>query len=100
MAAIDGTYRIAGEGMGMSLEGTLDMQTSGSSLTGTANILGRDIAIQNGKVNGNTITATIEAPTPMGNMKFKVNAKVEGEKISGTLKALLVSADFYGKRIS
>lgn len=98
--AVDGTYRIAGEGMGVDLEGTLDMQTSGNSLTGTAHILGRDIAIQNGKVKGDTITATIEAPTPMGHMKFKVNAKVEGEKISGTLKALLVSADFYGKRIS
>ena len=97
--AVDGTYRIAGEGMGVQLDGTLDLQTNGSTLTGTAHLLGLDIPVQNGKVSGNTLTATIEAPTPMGNMKFKVNATVDGEKISGTLKALMVSADFYGKRL-
>ena len=97
--AVDGTYRIAGEGMGVQLDGTLNLQTSGSTLTGTAHLLGRDIPVQNGKVSGNALTATIEAPTPMGNMKFKVNATVDGEKISGTLKALMVSADFYGKRL-
>jgi hypothetical protein len=99
MAVIDGTYHIAGEGMGVKLDGTLDLQTSGSTLTGSAHILGRDIPIQNGKVKGDTLTATIEAPTPMGHMKFKVNATVDGEKISGTLKALMASADFYGKRL-
>lgn len=98
--AVDGTYRVAGEAMGKQIEGTIDLQTSGSALTGTAHILGTDASIENGKVKGNELTGSVSAATPMGHMKFKVKASVDGERISGTLKALLLSVDFYGKRIS
>ena len=97
--AVDGSYHISGEAMGTKLDGTIAMQTKGDVLTGTATIGSVKIPIENGKAKGDSFTCTINAPTPMGNMRFKVQGTVSGDQISGTLKALLVNAKFQGSRI-
>lgn len=98
--AIDGTYKVAGEAKGVSIEGTIDVKTDGNTLTGTAHLHNAEMPLEDGKVNGNDFTCNVVAPTPMGNMKFKVEGTVDGDKVTGTLKALLVKASFTGERIA
>jgi hypothetical protein len=97
--AVDGTYKISGEAMGTVLEGTLELASSGSKLAGTARIGSQMIELKNGKADGDSFTADVTAPTPMGDVKFKMSGKVAGDKISGRLKTLMVNAKYEGSRI-
>lgn len=97
--AIDGTYKVSGAAKGVSLEGTIEAHTDGDKLTGTAHLMDADLPLQDGKVDGDNFTCTVEAPTPMGNLKFKVAGTVKGDTVEGTLKHLLVKANFSGTRI-
>ena len=97
--AVDGTYRISGEAMGTVLEGTLELTSTGSKLTGTARVGRQVIELKNGKANGDSFTADVTAPTPMGNVKLKMTGKVSGDKISGTLKTMMVNAKYEGTRV-
>ena len=97
--AIDGTYKVAGSAKGVDIEGTIDVQTDGDTLTGTAHLIDMDVPLEDGKVNGDDFTCTVTAPTPLGQLKFKVNGTVKGDTVEGTLKHLLVKAPFSGTRI-
>lgn len=98
--AIDGTYRVVVEAMGKKAEGTVEITTSGSKAEGVVHVLGMDVPLQQGKVSGNTVTGIVEASSPMGHAKCKVKATVDGDKVTGTLKAMLVSAKFSGVRVA
>ena len=103
--AVDGTYRISGEAMGTVLEGTLELTSTGSKLTGTARVGRQVIELQQPmsalltRANGDSFTADVTAPTPMGNVKLKMTGKVSGDKISGTLKTMMVNAKYEGTRV-
>jgi hypothetical protein len=97
--AVDGTYKISGEAMGTRLEGTLELATEGSKLTGTSRIGSQVVQLKNGKADGDSFTADVTAPTPMGKVKLKMTGKVSGDKISGTLKTMMVNAKYEGTRI-
>ncbi len=97
--ALDGTYRILIEAMGKKAEGTVDLTTNGSKAEGMVHVAGMDIPLQNGKVSGQTVTGTAEGASPIGHLKCKVKATVNGDQVTGSIKALLVSATFTGTRI-
>lgn len=97
--AIDGKYSVVVEAMGKKADGIVEVKTSGSKVEGVIHALGMDVPLQNGKVNGQTVTGTVEGDSPIGHVKCKVSATVDGDKVTGTLKALLVSAKFSGVRI-
>ena len=96
--AVDGTYNVTVEGMGKRAHGTLVLKTNGTTLTGSVEIIGQNVAIQNGKVKGNQVTGTVAATTPIGKLKGNVTATVNGDQIEGKIKALLASATFTGTR--
>lgn len=97
--AIDGTYAVSTEFKGRKIEGTAELKTDGSKLTGTLCGLGMTAEIQDGKVDGENVTGIVEGPTPLGNMRFKVTGKVVGDTISGKMKAGLIGVKFSGKRM-
>lgn len=97
--AVDGTYKVVAEGLGKKAEGTIVLQEQASQLIGTANLLGQTVALENGKVQGNTVTGTMRAETPMGRLKFNVSATVTGDAIEGTMKALIAKGTFRGTRV-
>ena len=97
--ALDGTYRVLVEAMGKKAEGTVELKTNGSKAEGMVHALGMDVPLQNGKVSGQTVTGIVEGPTPIGHLKCKVKATVNGDQVTGTIKALLVNASFTGTRI-
>lgn len=97
--AIDGSYRVVVEAMGKKVEGIVEVTTNGSKAEGVVHALGMDVPLQNGKVSGQTVTGVVEGASPIGRLKCKVSATVDGDKVTGTLKSLLVSAKFNGVRI-
>lgn len=96
--AVDGTYNVTVEGLGKRASGRLTLKESGACLTGSVEIAGQTVAIQNGKVKGNQVTGTVAASTPIGKLKGNVTATVNGNTIEGKIKALMASATFHGTK--
>lgn len=97
--AVDGSYRISGDAMGTKLEGVLTLETAGTQLSGSVKIGKQTIELLDPKVKGDTFSCSVMAPTPVGEMKLGLKGTVVGDRISGTVKALLVNAPFEGTRI-
>lgn len=76
-----------------------DFRQKGSSINGTMTAMGQEAVIEGGSVNGNKISFTVKVKGPIGKMKFKVNAEVDGDRISGTSKATMGSMSFSGSRV-
>ncbi|HME41025.1 MAG TPA: hypothetical protein VKG63_18875 [Steroidobacteraceae bacterium] len=79
--------------------GVLDLQTDGTSLTGSLSAADHFAAISDGKVTGNNLSWSAKITKPM-RMSFKFTATVEEDRISGAAKHLLGSATFTGTRAS
>jgi len=78
--------------------GTLDLIVDGARLTGSLYDADHIAAINDGKIQGNKLTwsATITGPMRL-NLKF--TATVEADRIDGTARHLLGSAQFSGSRV-
>jgi hypothetical protein len=77
--------------------GVLELATSGTTLTGSMSDGDHSAAISDGKVEGNRLSWSAKIIKPM-RLSLKINALVEGDKISGAARHLLGSATFTGTR--
>src|SRR5256885_6893262 len=84
--AIDGKWEITINSPMGAQKAALDVKAEGDSLTGTQTAQGNSQALANGKVNGSNLSwsANITSPMPM---TLDFTGTVEGEKISGSVKA-------------
>jgi hypothetical protein len=84
--AIDGKWEITINSPMGAQKAALDLKSDGASLSGTQTAQGATQPVANGKADGNTLTwsANITSPMPM-TLEFTGN--VEGEKMSGSVKA-------------
>lgn len=67
-------------------EGVLDLKTDGSTLMGTSTGGGTTVDIFDGTVDGDRLRFSIRIKQPMP-MKLQFNLAVEGESLSGDVKA-------------
>ena len=96
--SVDGTYNIVINSPMGAQKVTLTLKAEGSTLTGTQSARGNSMAIANGKVDGNNVSwqAKITSPMPM---TLETSGTVDGNKISGTVKAgAFGSFPFSGER--
>lgn len=80
--------------------GTLTLATDGAELSGTMSSPQGEMAIENGAVDGDTLTwkAAITSPMPM---TLEFSASVDGDAITGTVKlGAFGEAEFSGTRAS
>ncbi|MGB0997103.1 MAG: hypothetical protein ACPGXJ_02405 [Pseudomonadales bacterium] len=80
--------------------GTLTLTTDGAELSGTMSSPQGEMAIENGAVDGDTLTwkAAITSPMPM---TLEFSASVDGDAITGTVKlGAFGEAEFSGTRVS
>ena len=77
--------------------GVLDLRTDGTVLTGSLFNAEYQVAISDGKVDGNKLSWSAKITKPM-RMSFKFTATVEADRISGAAKHLLGKATFTGTR--
>jgi hypothetical protein len=67
-------------------ESTLSLSEAGNKLTGTQSSMFGSGGIQNGAVDGDKATWSIEMTSPIA-ITLKFSAKVDGDAISGTVNA-------------
>ena len=77
---------------------TLTLEVDGDALTGTMAGTQGSMAIEDGKVDGNSATWTANMTSPMP-MKLEFSASAEGDEISGNVKlGAFGNASFKGAR--
>jgi hypothetical protein len=97
--AIDGTYQGKASSPFGSTDCTLTLKANGATLTGHASAMGIESDVKNGTVNGDSFACQVEGTGPLGHMVLDIQGVVEGDKISGTVKAGRMKARFEGARV-
>lgn len=84
--SVDGTWNVTVNSPMGPQPSTLTIKAEGDSLTGTQSAQGNSQPIANGKVDGDNVSWSNSITTPFP-MTLEFSGKVEGDKISGTVKA-------------
>ena len=84
--AVDGTWNITVNSPMGAQKSTVTIKTSGNTLTGSAQSPQGSQELANGKVDGNNVSWQVSITTPMP-MTLEFNGAVDGDKISGNVKA-------------
>ncbi len=100
-ADVTGTWKATAEGPNGSMERTFVFKQDGAKLTGetTSTMLGKS-AIENGKVEGDTISFTITAKFQDQEMKLDYKGKVSGNEIRMTVDAMGNTIEWVAKKVS
>ena len=97
--AVDGKWEITINSPMGAQKATLDLATSGNTLTGTQAAAQGSGPLENGKVDGNNLTWSAKISSPMP-MTLDFTGTVEGDKLAGSVKAgSFGSFPFTGTRI-
>ncbi len=79
-------------------QGTLELKTDGSTLTGTLSGAQGTIELKDGTADGDSLSWKADITTPMP-MTLEFSAKVDGDNISGNVKlGAFGTASFSGTR--
>ncbi len=84
--SVDGAWNITVNSPMGPQPSTLTIKAEGGALTGSQSAQGNTQPIANGKVDGDTVTWSNSITTPFP-MNLEFTGKVEGDKISGSVKA-------------
>jgi len=84
--AIDGKWEITINSPMGAQKAQLDVKAEGAALTGTQTAQGSTQALANGKVDGDALSWSANITNPMP-MTLEFTGKVDGDKISGSVKA-------------
>jgi hypothetical protein len=84
--AIDGKWEITINSPLGAQKATLDLVSNGASLTGSQQAAQGSGPVENGKVDGNTVTWSAKISSPMP-MTLDFTGTVDGDKLSGSVKA-------------
>jgi len=100
-ADVTGTWKATAEGANGSMERTFVFKQDGTKLTGetTSSMLGKS-EIENGKVEGDTISFTITAKFQDQEMKLEYKGKVSGNEIHLTVDAMGNTIEWVAKKVS
>jgi hypothetical protein len=77
--------------------GVLDLKVQGEHLSGSLSDAEYHAPIEDGRVEGNRLRWSARITKPM-KLRFKFTATVEADRIQGSARHLLGSADFSGTR--
>lgn len=98
--AIDGKWEIVINSPMGAQKATLDLKANGAELTGTQSAAQGSGPLENGKVDGDKLTWAAKITSPMP-MTLEFTGNVEGEKLSGSVKAgAFGSFPFNGSKIA
>jgi hypothetical protein len=84
--AVDGKWEIVINSPLGAQKAQLDIATNGSALTGTQQAAQGSGPLENGKVEGNTVSWSAKISSPMP-LTLDFTGTVEGDKLSGSVKA-------------
>jgi hypothetical protein len=98
--AVDGKWEITINSPLGAQKATLDLKSDGASLTGSQQAAQGSGPVENGKVDGNSLSWSAKISSPMP-MTLDFTGTVEGDKLSGSVKAgSFGSFPFTGGRVA
>ena len=98
--AIDGKWEIVINSPLGAQKANLDLKAEGDSLTGNQSAAQGSGPLENGKVDGNTVSWSAKISSPMP-LTLDFTGTVEGDKMSGSVKAGAFGAfPFTGNRLA
>jgi hypothetical protein len=98
--AADGKWEIVINSPLGAQKATLDIATDGASLTGTQTAAQGSGPLENGKVDGDTLTWSAKISSPMP-LTLDFTGTLDGDKLSGSVKAgSFGSFPFAGSRVA
>lgn len=98
--AIDGKWEITINSPLGAQKATLDLKTDGTSLSGSQQAAQGSGPLENGKVDGNSLSWSAKISSPMP-MTLDFSGTVDGDKLSGSVKAgSFGSFPFTGNRVA
>jgi hypothetical protein len=98
--AVDGKWEIVINSPMGAQKATLDLATSGATLTGTQQAAQGSGPLENGKVDGNNLSWSAKISSPMP-LTLDFTGTVDGDKLSGSVKAgAFGSFPFTGSRVA
>jgi len=82
---IDGTWEISIKVtmLPMPLKGTLEFNTEGATLSGSATTNFGTSSFTDGKVDGNSVEFSVESATPFGPATLEIEGTIDGDKLTG-----------------
>ena len=95
---VDGKWNVTIKTPAGDQSGVLELQTEGTTLTGSMSGPDHFAELSDGKVNGNQLSWSAKITKPM-RLSLKFTATVEADRISGAAKHVLGKATFTGTRI-
>lgn len=96
--SVDGTWNITLNSPMGAQQGTLELKSEGSTLTGTMSGPQGALALEEGTVDGNNATWKVNITQPMA-ITIEASATVDGDNITGEAKlGAFGSASFTGTR--
>jgi hypothetical protein len=84
--AVDGKWEIVINSPLGAQRATLDLKADGASLTGSQQAAQGSGPLENGKIDGNTLSWSAKITSPMP-MTLDFTGTVDGDKLSGNVKA-------------
>ncbi|MBD2857711.1 hypothetical protein IB286_01745 [Spongiibacter sp. KMU-158] len=96
-AAPEGTWNITVKGPTGKEVTVLELQRDGDTLTGTQTGRGVSTPIENGKVEGNTVSWTQQVTKPM-KLNVTFIGEITGNDIAGKVKVGMMSHKFSGSK--
>ena len=96
---IDGTYKGTAKSVLGKAECEITINQEGDVITGSATAAGITSEIQNGKIEGNHITGTVEGEGSLGHMVLEIEATIEDEKMTGTITIGRIKAKVQAERV-
>ncbi len=98
--AVDGIYDVEVSTPMGKRASKLTLKSSGNVLSGTVSSDLGTVNFDGGKVDGDSVSWSVNVSGPMGQMKLDYSGKVEGDNISGTIQlGQFGTATFAGKRV-
>ena len=97
-AAIDGVWDLAWDTPMGHIDAVLTIAMDGGKLTGTLDAQDTKQEIRDCRLKGDKLTFKASAQTPMGKLNLTFEGGVEGDKMSGSIKAMMMKLPFTGAR--
>jgi dipeptidyl aminopeptidase/acylaminoacyl peptidase len=82
---ITGKWNMSVDAGGQSVDLALDLKQDGANFTGTSSSMLGEGVFENGKIDGNKVTAIVKTDLQGQPVQIQLEGKIEGDQMSGTL---------------
>jgi len=94
-ASVDGNWNFAMDSQMGQVSARVTLKAEGNKLTGTFDLGGRTLAVEDGSIDGNILKFVLRRDRPTGGvMVYDMAGKLDGDTIAGTARASMDGQEF------